>query len=247
MLVRRLVFKVLWIHTDAHHGSILRLTEERRRHVEWLRHANFQSQDYSSEVQMLAKELVKFRMYVFLFRTHTHTHTYVMIESQAGITSLTDDGVDLKHNDIEEIQWMRENTPELFPWVNQCGDGSEWLARAGTPYAVPELYSVKGPTGNASSMASSLLGTFDDWSSKSRRYDLKFWPLINVGDGGDTGFVRSKSLVRFSAYSSLAFNAKGLNWYCWGRGIYNLTSDEPSEIYDEVKHVTKFCLGLTQS
>ena len=64
---------------------------------------------------------------------------------------------------------------ELFPWVNQCGDGSEWLARAGTPYAVPELYSVKGPTGNASSMASSLLGTFDDWSSKSRRYDLKFW------------------------------------------------------------------------
>ena len=166
---------------------------------------------------MLAKELVK-------------------IDNAVGLL-VTDDGVDLKHNEIEEIQWMRENTPELFPWVNQCGDGSEWLARAGTPYAVPELYSVKGPTGNASSMASSLLGTFDDWSSKSRRYDLKFWPLINVGDGGDTGFVRSKSLVRFSAYSSLAFNAKGLNWYCWGRGIYNLTSDEPSEIYDEVKHV----------
>jgi hypothetical protein len=43
-----------------------------------------------------------------------------------------DDGVDLHGNEIEEIQWMRENTPELYPWVNQCGDGSSWLARAGS-------------------------------------------------------------------------------------------------------------------
>ena len=50
---------------------------------------------------------------------------------------ITDDGVDLARNEIEEIEWMLANTPSLFPWVNQCGDGSEWIARAGTPYAVP--------------------------------------------------------------------------------------------------------------
>ena len=178
------------------------------------------------EVQLLAKELVS-------------------IPSAVGLL-ITDDGVDLRNNEIEEIEWMRQNTPELFPWVNQCGDGSEWLARAGTPYAVPELYSVKGPTGDANSMASSLLGTFDDWTSKSTRFNLKFWPLINVGDGGDTGYVRSNSLVRFSAFSSLAFNAKGLNWYCWGRGIYNLTSDEPSPIYDTVKSVNTKILAWAE-
>lgn len=73
-------------------------------------------------------------------------------EEAVGIL-VTDDGVDLARNEIQEIEWMRENTPELFPWVNQCGDGSEWIARAGTPYAVPELYSVKGPGGNASAMS----------------------------------------------------------------------------------------------
>jgi hypothetical protein len=34
---------------------------------------------------------------------------------------ITDDGVDLAKNEIDEIAWMRENTPELLPWVNQCG------------------------------------------------------------------------------------------------------------------------------
>lgn len=82
-----------------------------------------------------------------------------------------------------------------------------------------------------------LLNTFDSWVSKSSRYGLRFWPLINVGDGGDTGLVRSESLVRFSAYSSLAYGAKGINWYCWGRGIYNLTTDSPTPIYDVVKNV----------
>ena len=34
----------------------------------------------------------------------------------AGIL-ITDDGVDLARNEVEEIEWMRENTPTLFPWL----------------------------------------------------------------------------------------------------------------------------------
>lgn len=45
----------------------------------------------------------------------------------------------------------------------KCGDGTEWLARAGTPYAVPELYSVVGTTGNATAMAQAQLGGYDSW------------------------------------------------------------------------------------
>merc|ERR1719321_1138920 len=72
---------------------------------------------------------------------------------------------------------------------------------------------------------------------KSNRFGLKFWPLINVGDGGDTGLLRSDSLVRFQAYASLAYGALGLNWYCWGRGIWNLTADAPTSIYETVRSV----------
>ena len=68
---------------------------------------------------------------------------------------------------------MVENTPGLLPWVNQCGDGSEWLARAGTPFLVPELYSVKG-VGNATAMAQSQLASYDDWQDKGNlRYEMK--------------------------------------------------------------------------
>ena len=48
---------------------------------------------------------------------------------------VTDDAVDLAQEDLDSIAWMREHTPQLWPWLNQCSDGTEWLARAGTPYA----------------------------------------------------------------------------------------------------------------
>ena len=126
---------------------------------------------------------------------------------------ITDDGVDLAANEVAEIEWMRTHTPELWPWVNQCGDGTDWLARAGTPYAVPELYAVPGRPLNASEVvkaAAAQLGGYDHWLSESERFGLLHFPL-NIGDGGDTGLVRSTSLVRFQAYAALAYGAKGLN------------------------------------
>ena len=94
---------------------------------------------------------------------------------------ITDDGVDLAKNELDETEWMLQHTPELLPWINQCGDGSEWLARAGTPYMVPELYAVKGPGGNATAMCQSQLGAYDSWQDKGNRYGMDHFPLINIG------------------------------------------------------------------
>jgi hypothetical protein len=69
------------------------------------------------------------------------------------------------------------------------------------------------------------------------RFGLDHWPLFNVGSGNaplppsphapasgnydeGTRNVRSDSLVRWMAYAAVAFGAKGLNWYCWGGGVY---------------------------
>jgi hypothetical protein len=38
---------------------------------------------------------------------------------------LTDDGADLSSEEIAMAAWMRESTPELMPWANQCADGRE--------------------------------------------------------------------------------------------------------------------------
>lgn len=68
---------------------------------------------------------------------------------------MTADGVDLAANEVAvRNQWMAKHAPELLAWVNQCGEGSEWLARARTLFAVPELYAVKDAA-NASALAPS--------------------------------------------------------------------------------------------
>lgn len=164
----------------------------------------------------------------------------VDLPGAAGIL-ITDDGVDLARNEIEEVQWMRANTPSLFPWINQCGDGSEWLARAGTPYSMPELYSVNGETANATTMAQAQLGGYDAWIGKSQRFGLTHWPLVGIGDGGDIKVINSTSLVRFQAYSAVAYGAKGIMWYCWGNAVWDFGGASsgigPTAIYPVVTEV----------
>ena len=155
---------------------------------------------------------------------------------------VTDDGVDLAANEVAECEWMAEHTPELLAWVNQCGDGSEWLARAKTPYAVPELYAVNpgARAGNATAVqeqCAAQLAGYEAWAAKGARFGLAQFPLVNIGDGGDTGLVRSSSLVRFQGYAALAYGAKGLMWYCWGRGAWNLTAGAPTAIYGTLAEV----------
>ena len=56
----------------------------------------------------------------------------------------------------------------------------------------------------------------------AHRYVEALLPPQSNGSNPDApgGNVRSDSLVRFMAYAAIAYGAKGLNYYCWGGGIY---------------------------
>lgn len=53
--------------------------------------------------------------------------------------------------------------------------------------------------------------------------------------------VHSESLVRFQAYSAVAYGAKGIMWYCWGRALWNFTANGgnggKTDIYPAVQEV----------
>jgi hypothetical protein len=153
---------------------------------------------------------------------------------------ITDDGAELAANAMAEIEWMKTNTPEILPWVNQVSDASEWLNREGVPIAIPELYNVggvslSGHVGNATLMCQQQLQAYQQWTMKSNRFNLSFWPIINIGDGGGTGNVQAPNLVRFQAYSALAYGAKGLMWYCWANGAWDTVANKPTAIYTALK------------
>ena len=116
---------------------------------------------------------------------------------------------------IEEIEWMRANTPSLFPWVNQCGDGTEWVARAGSPYAVPELYSVKGTSGNAIAMAQAQLGSYESWLGKSQRFGLTLWPL--VGKSPIVAAFSNRTLIEVQFYAPTTPLPAIIRYRRWGR------------------------------
>ena len=46
-----------------------------------------------------------------------------------------------------------------------------------------------------------------------------------VGTRGDIAVIRSDSLVRVQVYAALAYGARGLYYYCWGHGIWNMPSN----------------------
>ena len=56
----------------------------------------------------------------------------------------------------------------------------------------------------------------------TERYMLDPWPLFALGDGGDIAVLRSDTLVRVQVYAALAYGARGLYYYCWGHGIWNM-------------------------
>lgn len=159
---------------------------------------------------------------------------------------VTDDGVGLARNELEEIAWMREHTPTLFPWVNSCGDATEWLARAGTPFVLPEQYTDTygaTPTGNGTALARRLAAAqlfgFDVWGSRARRFGLMHWPMIGDVSPGSPGQLNSSSMLRFQAYAAVAFGAKGLFWYSWGQAMWQFEPHPPgpTPIYPVVAEI----------
>jgi chondroitin AC lyase len=169
------------------------------------------------------------------------------LQGAAGLL-ITDDGVTLARNELEEIAWMVEHTPTLFPWVNSCGDGAEWLARAGTPFAVVEQYTdtygAKPPSGgNGTALAERLAGAqlagFDVWGGKALRFGLVNWPMIGDVSPTSAGQLNSSSMLRIQAYGAVAFGAKGIFWYSWGQALWQFEphAPGPTAIYPVVAEV----------
>ena len=147
---------------------------------------------------------------------------------------LTDDGADLSSEEIEMVAWMRDNTPELMPWANQCADGSEWLARAGVQFNVPEIYAIddrlhltpKRPKPkNATLMCAQQVAGYDNMRDRSDRWGLQSWPIYSKLTAPaktrmpstsnpwpccadvEKAMSMSPNLLRFPKYSALAYGA----------------------------------------
>ena len=164
-------------------------------------------------------------------------------EQFAGI-ALHDDTLLQTGETLSSTSWLKEHVPTFLPFVNQVNPGPETLGRAELLTYSNEEYAIQcpnstctGPNVNATAMAIGQLGAYAANAWVDARFGLHSWPLFNVGAGNgrldnhsvspDAGRknVRSDSLVRFMVYSAVAYGAKGINYYCWGGGVWYFSHD----------------------
>eukprot|EP01043_Picozoa_sp_COSAG02_P019481 COSAG02_NODE_940_length_15773_cov_5.301263_8_plen_1082_part_00 len=172
---------------------------------------------------------------------------------------LHDDTVTQTGRDIGLAAWLKTHHPDVVPLVNQQmgNSGPETLYRSELFVSSPEQYQIRCINGscaglNATAMAMAQQNSYMSNAAVDTRFDLHHWPLFNMGAGtsNDTSNrdlgrdnVRSDSLVRWQIYAAIAYGAKGLNYYCWGGGVwyYNFENTSlpgrPSPMYDTVKEI----------
>lgn len=147
---------------------------------------------------------------------------------------------------IASAAWLAEHTPNFVPFVNQVSgaSGPQTLYRTGLMVSAPEQYPIQCPasdcanasTFNATHAAINQMSAYETNALDDERYGLDSWPLFHIGDSQGpfdqpdpdqdsrgsiySMNVRSDSLVRWMGYGALAYGATGLNWYCWGGGIW---------------------------
>ena len=155
------------------------------------------------------------------------------LEQFAGVF-VHDDTVVEDGSIIAAVEWLKEHAPTFVPFVNQVGGTSapQSLYRTGLFISAPEQYPIKCPDGDCtkSNQTANAIAQMDANAGNAlvdARFGLDSWPLFQLGsgngplDGGDpdnnTINVRSDSLVRFMAYSAVAYGATALNYYCWGK------------------------------
>ena len=182
------------------------------------------------------------------------------VADRFGGVQIHDDTLTQTGEDIGSTAWLKANAPWLVPLVNQVSGntGPQTLYRSGLFMSAPEQYPINCPDANcsainASAAALAQMNAYAGNAVDDARFGLHHWPLFHVGDGGSkwpgdpnpdngTTNVRSDSLVRWMAYAAIAYGAKGLNWYCWGHGVWwinanNSLPGRPSPIYQTVVEV----------
>ena len=127
------------------------------------------------------------------------------------------------------VEYLKHHAPHIVPQTNTFPDsGPSVLYRTRQPIFAAEEYAITGTTGNATAETNSELVYFANNEMIADRYRLDTWPLFNLGDGGDVPDINSDSLVRVQVFSALAYGARGLYYYCWGHGIWNMP--HPSQV-----------------
>ena len=152
-------------------------------------------------------------------------------------------------------EWLRANEPSLVANINEVIPLGAPAALYQHHYFIQmnEVYEISQggqrdtippvPEGDPVTMARNQAGAFWSLLQNAQKYELENWPLVNVGDGGDTCCVRSGSLVRFEGYAALAYGIQGFAWYCWGHGMWNLTSNQPAPSYEFVTEINHDARG----
>ena len=127
------------------------------------------------------------------------------------------------------VQWLHDHAPEIMPQTNTFPDsGPSALYRTRQPIFAAEEYAITGTTGNATAETNNELVYFANNEMIADRYRLDTWPLFALGDGGDVPVINSDSLVRVQVFAAIAYGARGLYYYCWGHGIWNMP--HPSQV-----------------
>jgi autotransporter-associated beta strand protein len=100
--------------------------------------------------------------------------------------------------------FMRNNCPQLFPWVSGFCTGPT-LYYNGVPSSSQEIYpTLDGLNLGGDWNVSMYCKDYWHYSRSLQSYGLPFWPMPNI--------CSSDSLNRFPAYASMAYGAKGV-WY----------------------------------
>ncbi|HOE65642.1 MAG TPA: PA14 domain-containing protein [Candidatus Hydrogenedentes bacterium] len=114
---------------------------------------------------------------------------------------------------VATTNWMRQNCPDLFPWICQCYFHPESLAQVGAPIANPQFYpTLYNARRSAAKQAEIYCNQLLALRDAAVQYGLLPWPMFNVATLDLDRPFTSASLVRFQVYASLAYGAQGI-WY----------------------------------
>ncbi len=126
--------------------------------------------------------------------------------------------------------------PHLMPWL--CG----WippknLAKNNNPISNPQIYPpLQKWHLSAESLAIEYICEYAKWKNGCKKYRLIFWPMFYVAGLPETKhkYFPSDSLIRFPAYLSIIFGAKGIWYFHYGGGSIQQNLSEPL-LEEEIK------------
>jgi len=132
------------------------------------------------------------------FGKHPALIGYMIGDDQGAITDQTGKNTDFLH----------KNAPHLIPWI--CGwVPADDLARHGNPIIDPQMYPTLNNSNPADIQARNYTSGLQNLRQQCRKYDLISWPMFNIVG------VKADSMIRYQVYSSLAYGAQGIWYFCY--------------------------------